>query len=264
MALWQRNQRDCATDGCGRRAGPRAPSVGFLARGGVLAAAMFAATGPSAATQEARWQAPDEIAAAAVAFVLDRFSTDDATLEPKAGPLDPRLKLTECEEPLEAFMQDGARLTSRPVVGVRCNGVRPWKIYVPIQIAVTDTVMTVGRPLPRGHVLTPDDVVAERRDVSRLAAGYVSRVEDLVGRRLKQQLAVGRVITPSLLDDEIIVKRGQSVTITAESGGLRIDMGGTALADGSLNERIRVQNDQSGRVIEAVVRSEEYVEVLTR
>jgi flagellar basal body P-ring formation protein FlgA len=264
MASWQRNQTDCAPHGPGRCAGARATSVGFLAQCSAFTAAMLAASGPSAATEDARWQAPDEIAAVAVAFVLDRFSTDDATLEPKAGPLDPRLKLTECEEPLEAFMQDGARLTSRPVVGVRCNGARPWKIYVPIQIAMTDTVMTAGRPLPRGHVLTPDDVVAERRDVSRLAAGYVSRLEDLVGRRLKQQLTIGRAITPALLDDEIIVNRGQSVTITAQSDGLRIDMGGTALADGSLNERIRVRNDQSGRVIEAVVRSGEYVEVPTR
>jgi flagella basal body P-ring formation protein FlgA len=161
-------------------------------------------------------------------------------------------------------MQDGARLTGRTVVGVRCGGEKPWKIYVPIQIVVTDTVLTASRALPRGHTLTADDVVAEARDVSRLAGGYLTHADDLVGRRLRQQLGVGRVVTPSLLEADIIVRRGQSVTITAQGETIRIDMAGTALADGSLNERIRVRNDQSGRVVEAVVRSGEFVEVLVR
>ena len=59
-----------------------------------------------------------------------------------------------------------------------------------------------------------------------------------------------------------MIERGQSVTITAQNGGLSIAMAGTALMDGTIDERIQVENAGSGRVIEAIVRSPERVEVL--
>ena len=208
------------------------------------------------------WQPLDEIVDTAESFVVATFADKDARISPQAGSLDPRLRLARCTTALEAFLQNDRALTSRTVVGVRCAGDKPWKIYVPVQIAILEPVLTARRPLPRGHVLTVEDVAVEERDVGRLTRGYVSRLDDVLGKRVKQPLNAGRIITPSLLDAAILIKRGQSVTITAHTGGIQVDGAGIALADGSLNERIRVENRQSRRVIEAVVRSPQHVEVL--
>ena len=43
---------------------------------------------------------------------------------------------------------------------------------------------------------------------------------------------------------------------------MNISMSGKALMDGALNQRIRVENITSGRVVEGVVRSREQVEIL--
>ncbi|MEL7187378.1 MAG: flagellar basal body P-ring formation chaperone FlgA, partial [Pseudomonadota bacterium] len=59
-----------------------------------------------------------------------------------------------------------------------------------------------------------------------------------------------------------IVRRGQSVTLVASAGGISVNMNGVALTDGGLNQRIRVENMHSGRIVEGIVRSREHVEVL--
>ncbi|GAB4365224.1 MAG: hypothetical protein Kow0060_22580 [Methylohalobius crimeensis] len=50
--------------------------------------------------------------------------------------------------------------------------------------------------------------------------------------------------------------------IRARGGGLDVRMGGHALMDGGLGERIRVRNDRSQRVVEGVVRGPNEVRVV--
>jgi flagella basal body P-ring formation protein FlgA len=51
----------------------------------------------------------------------------------------------------------------------------------------------------------------------------------------------------------ILVKRGDTVTITTSNPNLAIAMQGTALMDGAQGQRIRVKNTTSNRVISGVV-----------
>ena len=188
--------------------------------------------------------------------------TSDQRITPRAGRLDRRLQLPQCTQSLEAFQQGRAGFTSRTVVGVRCNGSSPWKIYVPVEVIVIESVLIARHPLSTGHIFTAGDFAVEDRDVSRLVGGYVTDGAKLVGKRLKHSLLAGRVITPSMLTASILIRRGQSVTIVAHNDGVSIRMMGKALTDGAENQRIRVENAKSKRVIEGIVRSPEQVEVL--
>ena len=132
---------------------------------------------------------------------------------------------------------------------------------MPVDVIVTESVLVTRLPLPVGHIFTANDVATEERDVSRLVGGYVTRSENLVGKRLKHALMAGRVITPSMLKADIMIRRGQSVTILARYEGVSIRMMGKALTDGTENQRIRVENSDSKRVVEGIVRSPEHVEV---
>lgn len=159
-------------------------------------------------------------------------------------------------------MRRGAKIGARTIIGVRCSGSKPWKVYVPVDVVVTVPVYTASRTLPRGHLLTAADLVVDERDVSRLVSGYITNSAGLVGQRLKFPLIAGRIITPAMLSADHIVRRGQTVTLIASGSGIRISMTGKALMDGAKNQRIRVENVNSGRIIEGIVRSREHVEVL--
>lgn len=215
-----------------------------------------------ATAQAESWHSNDDIARVAEEFVSDRAGRSDPRVSPQAGHLDSRLKLPLCDVGLEAFLRNGTKFSSRTAVGVRCNGNRPWKVYVPVDVVVTDAVLISRKMLPAGHILTVDDVVAENRDISRLVGGYIADPLELIGQRLKHQIMGGKIVTPSMLVADMVIKRGQSVTLLLRNDGLNISMSGKALADGAINQRIKVENSVSRRVVEGLVRSPEHVEIL--
>lgn len=225
--------------------------------------AMLALTLSVAAGANTRaWQPPEQIAAAAEAFLQKRIGMAAGRTSARAQPLDPRHKLPLCDKPIEAFLRRGTKISARTIVGVRCAGGKPWKLYVPVDVVVTDAVLIARRTLRRGQVLSAEDLVSEQRDVSRLTQGYLSDPEELIGRRMKTQVLAGRILTPRVLEVDIAIRRGQSVTLTVASGGMNIQMSGKALMDGAVSQRIRVENTNSGRIVEGIVRSREHVEVL--
>lgn len=215
----------------------------------------------TATAADSGWQPVASIAAAAEHYLLERTGQRPGTTV-RAGALDPRLRLARCAQPLEAFLRRGTKIGARTIVGVRCNGGKPWKVYVPVDVVVTADVLTAKRTLSRGHIVVAADLVTDERDVSRMNSGYLSDPDQVVGQRLKTTVLPGRVITPAMVEADNVIRRGQSVTLVVESEGININMAGKALTDGALNQRIRVENVNSGRVVEGIVRSREHVEVL--
>jgi flagellar basal body P-ring formation protein FlgA len=230
-----------------------------------ISAILFTSLLPHSANSQVetpQWQPVEQILATAEAFLRTRTGVFAGNTTVQAGNLDSRHRLPKCNEPLQAFMRTGADIQPRTIVGVRCKGARPWKIYVPVDIVVTASVLVARQTLAKGHVMTAADLALERRDVSRLRNGYLSDPLQVVGQRLKTQLIAGKTLKPSMVAADIAIRRGQSVTLTVGAGDFSISMTGTALMDGALNQRIRVQNNNSGRIVEGFVRSREHVEVL--
>lgn len=217
---------------------------------------------PQAPAGAGDWHATADIQLAAEAFLKTRAGGSAPDTAFRAGTLDSRHRLPRCGRELEGFLRRGTEIGARTIVGVRCAGPKPWKVYVPVDATVTVPVLIAARTLPKGHFLTSSDVSIAERDVARMTAGFYSDPAELSGLRLKQPVVAGRLITPAVLAREQLIRRGQSVTLTVASGGLSIRMSGKALMDGAKNQRIRVENLSSGRIVEGVVRSAEHVEVL--
>lgn len=252
MALANRQRFDAIANGHER------PKSRLLAAAGV---AVILAIGSDVFAGQS-WQPIADIAATAEGYARTRAVDKAGMTAVRAGALDPRHRLPLCDAPLEGFMRRGAEINARSIVGVRCTGSKPWKVYVPVDVVVTAKVVTAARPLPRGHLVAAADTRLIERDVSTMQRGYYSDIKALAGLRLKQPLLAGQVITPAMLAADRIIRRGQSVTIVAAGGGINISMAGKALTDGALNQRIRVENSNSGRVVEGIVRSPEHIEIL--
>lgn len=174
------------------------------------------------------------------------------TAQAEAQRLDPRLRLLACER-MHAFLPPGAQLTGTVHVGVRCVEAASWLVYVAVKVAVNDTVLMATRPLARGQVLAPQHFAAARRDVGALPPGYVSDATVASGKRLLQPVAAGTVLTQSMLEAPLLVRRGESVTIVARASGIEVRAAGTALADAAEGQVVDVRNVSSGRALRAVV-----------
>jgi flagella basal body P-ring formation protein FlgA len=194
-----------------------------------------------------------------VAASADRFA---ARPEISVGRLDSRLRLTACDRPLETYDSPNGLNGGRGVVGVRCEGGKPWKIFVPVTVALIESVVVTRRPLVRGQAVQADDLMLSETDVSRLHKAYFTRIEDAVGLRAKRAVGTGKTLHAGLLKREQLVKRGKTVSILADLSGLQVSMRGKALADGSYGDRIQVKNLKSGRVISGTVAGNGLVKVL--
>jgi len=208
------------------------------------------------------WQSLDAIKGTATDFIEARLKGSSDNTRVEAGFLDPRLKLAACTGPLEAFVNRGTGIRQATTVGVRCTGDERWKVYVPVTIVTTASVVVAAGHLPQGTLVTADKLRIERHDVTRNRSGYYTSIDAAVGQRVTRPVLEGQILAPNVLAAANVIRRGQSVTLVVTTGSVNIKMSGKALADGAVGQRIRVENLNSGRVVEGVVRSREHVEIL--
>jgi flagellar basal body P-ring formation protein FlgA len=210
---------------------------------------------------QATTQSLESIQAAAEEFVRSHLPSSKAKHFVTAGQLDSRLRLQACVAPLEAFAPNPGNLRARTTIGVRCNTVSAWTLYVPVTVEVEVPVLVLRRALARRARVTLADVEPQVRRLPGAASNFISDIATLQGHRLKRSLPAGAALTVDALTPDILVRRGQQVTLIAAVNGVEIRAQGQALTEGSAQERVRVQNVTSLKVVEGVAESDSVVRV---
>ncbi|CAK0758601.1 flagella basal body P-ring formation protein FlgA [Gammaproteobacteria bacterium] len=198
-------------------------------------------------------QSLDSITTAVTAFLSTLRGESKSPPVISVDSLDPRLRLSMCDTPLEVSLAPGARSTGRMVVMVRCSSPRPWSVYVPAKIAMPVFVVVAARPLLRDQVITPADIAVEQRDSSDLPAGYLTDPNQILGKSLTRPAAAGSILIPGQTRNPIVIRRGERVTLLIQSTGLTVRSMGVALADAGAGDRISVRNESSRRIVEGIV-----------
>ncbi len=194
----------------------------------------------------------------AVRGVLDPKATG-VTLA--AAPLDSRLRLAACAAPLETHAIPPRGNQSRVLARVSCTQGTPWTLHVPVDIRRTHSVLVLRRAVARGETLGAADVDSQTRELPGMSSPYVMRVEDLGGRLAKRALPAGSLLSADALTAALLIHRGQEVTLTAASNGFEVRAPGRALADAAAQQRVRVQNLLSLKIVEGVADSAGVVRV---
>lgn len=206
----------------------------------------------------------DDLRNIAADFVQQRLRGDsDAsiTITATAGALDSRLRLPLCAQTPAAFSPAGdLRASIRVTIGVRCT--QPaWTVYVPVAVETELPVLVLRQAVTRNGVVLPQDVETQRRKVSGIAASYINNVSQLSGRHLKTTAPAGTALTVDLLVPDVLIRRGQHVTLIAAAGGLEVRAQGEALSDARPDGRVQVLNLSSRRPVEGQVESRDVVRV---
>jgi flagella basal body P-ring formation protein FlgA len=181
--------------------------------------------------------------------------------EVQINRLDPRLRLPRCQEPLTTSLESPAEPIGRVTLRVRCNGATPWTVFVPAQVRLYRNVVIASRPLKRDGVVSEPDVMLAERDVGLLNQGYLSDINQAIGKKLTRPLQPDQVLAPVHVQLAEAIRKGDQVVITARSGTINVRMPGEALSDGVIGKQISVRNQRSNRVVRARVVGPGQVEV---
>ena len=233
-------------------------SVNPLTR--AVVAALLASGALPAGAQQAALQPLDSIRAAAERALRAQLPPLPG-VELRAAALDARLRLPACGSRLETHAATPRGSQARALVRVECSTGSTWSVNVPVEIRRELTILVLRRSVARGDAITSADVAPQQRVVPGLAAPFVTRLEDLAGRNTRRALTEGTAVTADALLPALLIHRGQSVTLAAGAGGFEVRAPGRALADASANQRLRVQNLESLKVVEGVAESSGVVRV---
>lgn len=208
---------------------------------------------PAGAAAVAATQSPDDVRSAAEQALRQHYAMPGSRVEVHSEPLDLRLHLAACSVPLQALIAQNATARPRMTVRVQCAQPGGWTVRVPLQLKLFRKVLVTNRPLLRGDGLRGADVRAEERDVTRLGYGYLENLDQVGGRTLTRALASGSVLSPGMLGGRRMVRAGDHVQLVARLDGIEVRADGVALGSGDNGARLRVRNDSSGKVVDAMV-----------
>jgi flagella basal body P-ring formation protein FlgA len=205
-----------------------------------LALVLFAGSGPGPSLAQAGgFQSVQSIEAAALAS-LPAGTDAEATL-------DPSLRLPLCSQPLQASPH------GRQSVEVSCSATAGWRLFVPVRIRRSQEVLVLVRGIAAGQPVTEDAMTRETRDASRIVGATLSDPAEAVGQVARRTLTAGSVLLAGDLLTPRLVHRGDNVALVSRRGGVEVRMNGKALGDAGENQRVRVENLSSRRVVQGIV-----------
>ena len=200
---------------------------------------------------------------AAVRDYLGAEMQASANTEYSVGRLDPRLRLPLCDSPLATRFTHGRTSGGPSSVEVRCEGAKPWSLYVGVIIEQFADVVVTTRPLPRDSVIGESDVTLVRRRIDGARADYLGDIAHAVGQVTARAVGADQMLGASKLKRQHLIRRGDEVILAAAGGTISVRMKGKALENGAPGERISVRNHSSERVVEGVVNAQGMVVVTT-
>ena len=216
---------------------------------------------PAGALAQA-WHPLEDVRATAERFITAQLGVpgDGSVMHVTAGQLDPRSRLAQCTTGPSGSLSPTTRIAMRTLVAVSCAQPR-WTLYVPVTVETELPVLVLRRALPRGSAVAAEDVEIRRMRVPGLADTYIREPAQLANQHLKNATAPGTALAVDLLAADILVKRGQRVTIVSRVGGLEVRAEGEAIGDASAAGRVRVLNLNSRRIVEGQVETRDRVVV---
>lgn len=181
--------------------------------------------------------------------------------EIQVNNLDPRLRLSACDDVLKVTLENTEQPIGRVTTRVRCEGSSPWTVFVPAHVRLFLPVVIANKPLQRNQLLHPGDVQLSERDISQLNRSYFTDLAQTQDLKIIRPVQANQILTQSHVTAKEAIRKGDQVVISARSGTISVKMPGEALSDGSIGQQIRVRNTRSQRIIQARVIGPGQVEV---
>ncbi|MGD8666779.1 MAG: flagellar basal body P-ring formation chaperone FlgA [Desulfobacterales bacterium] len=133
------------------------------------------------------------------------------------------------------------------------NGRAEKKLWVTVELEVLGSVVVTRKPLGRYRPITAEDIEVQTMDLANLPANVLSDPEAAIGKRTKRAIGARMPLRADNIELPPLVKRGDFVTIIAESENLKITTLGQVKKRGRMGERIPVVNLDSKKVLHARV-----------
>ncbi len=127
------------------------------------------------------------------------------------------------------------------------------KVRVSGTVQEVRLVPVLNRLITPGEVINETDITWKKHPANRINLHAITNANHLVGQTVKRALAAGKLLNKNDVAMPVMIEKGSAVSITLQSGLMKLTMKGRALDDGGRGDVIRVMNTKSNRSLEARV-----------
>ncbi len=183
----------------------------------------------------------------------------------KSNPqFSPQKKLPYCnQEVLYEKYYDSYKL-----IKVTCNAKNSWTIfvktnaYIPqrrkLNVSKSYQILVLNKSIEKGNYIKKNDLIYIKSSKRNTFYNYK---EELIGRKVKQNMRKGQFLQPRHLYEKYSVNKGDPVIIVLKFNNTEVSTGGIALKSGNIGDILEVENTRSGKIIKGVLKENKKINV---
>lgn len=179
------------------------------------------------------------------------IENDEQKISISQPKLDPRIHISDCDSSLSINILENHN--SRNInVKISCELPNTWQIYLPMKINIMQPVLVAAGNLNKGTILDASNTKINFIDSYKIRGAILTNSTKIIGAKLKRNIQKNSAIYTSNI---CVICKGDPVSIIANSNTFQIKTNGTALANGTVGEQIRIKNNRSGKIVTAQVKT---------
>lgn len=198
---------------------------------------------------------PKEVEEIVRSFILKKMTWDPNLTSVKIAPVD-SISLAAGTIAHEVTPRRNEDYLGSITLGLvfMVNGKAEKKIWVNAEIDVSRKVVVCNRTLPRNHVISQEDIRLDTLSLKEFPEDVITDPLEAIGKRTQRTVDVNSPLKFKCLEVMPLVKRGDLVTIVAESDMVKITTQGVAIENGGKGEMVRVINTGSQKEVYGTVK----------
>ncbi|HWR44356.1 flagellar basal body P-ring formation chaperone FlgA [Sporomusa sp.] len=182
-------------------------------------------------------------------YLKERLTGDDVVITPVGQPQDVLVPPGDIVFAIELPYGVKYNAPTTVSVGLTLAGQPYTSAKLRFDIKKYEQVAIASRAMAGRDLITADSIAFERRDIGRMPPGYFTDLNKILGLSVKRQMPPGTAITDSVLEKPVLIKRGKTIRVVAQIGGIEVTVPGISMQSGSEGQFIRVQNTNSKKVV---------------
>ena len=175
----------------------------------------------------------------------------------KSNPqFSPKKKLTDCNQKIsyEKYYDDFK------LIKVSCEDKNSWTIFVKtnanakkqkkLKTLKSNQILVLSKSIEKGEYIRENDLIfinSPRKNV------FYNFKDELIGRKVKQNLRKGQFVQPRHLFSKYYVNEGDPVVIVSKLKNMEVSTGGIAMKSGNIGDVLKVKNKRSGKIIKGIL-----------
>ena len=201
----------------------------------------------------------DEINKMARKYILEHFGWDESmtVIEMKGRMTDFSVPEGKVEYQFNISGKEDSKGSLNLELGIVQNSKILKLVKLSFGIRNFANICVAARDIAKGEMILKDDLTVERRDITLHPELKNVSMEMICGMSSIRKIDRGTPLTEKMIENPIIVKKGQMVKIEYKSEFLSLSTSGKALENGRRGEALKVKNlDTDKNVIGCVLNSE--------